>query len=418
VARGARRRDGERALPREPLSDFIGFMAAKNTAKSAAAHLLHHMSNIAKVVPLDTGVIPLILDGENAWETFPDGGEGFCASSTAAWKSARTCSIPARPRITSAIIRRANTSRRCTPARGSAATSISGSATRRKNRAWDLLGEARTFLQGRLESGSLSAEQRCGALREIYAAEGSDWFWWYGPDFSTDNDLLFDRLFRQHLRNVYTLCGELPPSALDWPIAKVPHVQLYDLPTALISPKIDGHHETYFEWNGAGRYVTGADHGGLRHRGLINEIRFGHDDETLFLPYRSAPLGALRHPDRLPAPHRRGPADRRHRSSRPAGFHADPARGQNAAARHHGRARHHRNRRELCRPRLPRDGEVSFRVKAVEDGLEVERHPEKRPHRVPSPRRGDGAAQLDRLALPHRLLKNQHIFVAVRGHRC
>ena len=31
---------------------------------------------------------------------------------------------------------------------------------------------------------------------EIYAAEGSDWFWWYGPDFTIDTDLLFDELFR------------------------------------------------------------------------------------------------------------------------------------------------------------------------------------------------------------------------------
>ena len=56
---------------------------------------------------------------------------------------------------------------------------------------------------------------RCAALREIYAAEGSDWFWWYGPDFSTENDGLFDDLFRQHLKNVYTICRKLPPPALD-----------------------------------------------------------------------------------------------------------------------------------------------------------------------------------------------------------
>jgi alpha-amylase/alpha-mannosidase (GH57 family) len=56
-----------------------------------------------------------------------------------------------------------------------------------------------------LDAGGLSREKAEAALLEIYAAEGSDWFWWYGPDFSTENDALFDDLFRQHLKNVYTL---------------------------------------------------------------------------------------------------------------------------------------------------------------------------------------------------------------------
>ena len=60
----------------KPLSDFIGFMAAKNAPKQAAAHLLSHLKHIAGLAPKDYGVIPLILDGENAWESFPDGGEG------------------------------------------------------------------------------------------------------------------------------------------------------------------------------------------------------------------------------------------------------------------------------------------------------------------------------------------------------
>ena len=50
-----------------------------------------------------------------------------------------------------------------------------------ENRAWDLLGQTRAFLQREIVAGRLSAEQRCAALREIYAAEGSDWFWRVRP---------------------------------------------------------------------------------------------------------------------------------------------------------------------------------------------------------------------------------------------
>ena len=41
------------------------------------------------------------------------------------------------------------------------------------------------------------------AREELLIAEGSDWFWWYGDDHSSDHDLEFDDLFRRHVRNVY-----------------------------------------------------------------------------------------------------------------------------------------------------------------------------------------------------------------------
>jgi alpha-amylase/alpha-mannosidase (GH57 family) len=369
------------ALFREkPLSDFIGFMAAKNTAKSAAAHLLHHMTNIAKLVPLDTGVIPLILDGENAWETFPDGGEGFLRE------------------LYSGMEKRKDVLHSCTaedyfrhhPPRKHIATLHTGSwigsnfdlwiGEEEENRAWDLLGDTRDFLQQRIDAGALSAEQRCGALREIYAAEGSDWFWWYGPDFSTDNDLLFDRLFRQHLRNVYTLCGELPPSALDWPIAKSPHVRLYDLPTALISPKVDGHHATFFEWNGAGRYIAGASHGGgARHRGLISKIRFGHNDETLFFridPRRwepaviqiefQQPAGVVLRTDVIVHPV-------------PPDFTLTLPDGKTLRRVTMGAHDTIEIAVNFADLGLAREGRVSFRIKLLQDGRETERHPENVP---------------------------------------
>lgn len=368
------------ALFREkPLSDFIGFMAAKNTAKSAAAHLLHHMTNIAKLVPLDTGVIPLILDGENAWETFPDGGEGFLRE------------------LYAGMEKRKDVLHSCTaedyfrhhPPRKHIATLHTGSwigsnfdlwiGDAEENRAWDLLGETRTFLQQRIDSGTLNAEQRCGALREIYAAEGSDWFWWYGPDFSTDNDLLFDRLFRQHLRNVYTLCGELPPSALDWPIAKTPHDRLYDLPTVLISPKVDGRRATFFEWNGAGRYLTGAGHGGLRHRGLISEIRFGHNEETLFFridPRRwepavmqiefQQPTAAVLRTDVIVHPV-------------PPDFTLTLADGKPLRRATMGAQDTIEIAVSFADLGLARDGRVSFRIKVLQEGRETERHPESVP---------------------------------------
>jgi hypothetical protein len=52
------------------------------------------------------------------------------------------------------------------------------------------------------------------AYQEILAAEGSDWFWWYGEDQNSANDGAFDEIFRETLKNVYTILGEEPPAFL------------------------------------------------------------------------------------------------------------------------------------------------------------------------------------------------------------
>ncbi|HEY2343435.1 MAG TPA: glycoside hydrolase family 57 protein, partial [Chthoniobacteraceae bacterium] len=197
----------------KPLSDFIGFMAAKNDPQGGANHLLHHLRQIASVVSDDAGLIPLILDGENAWETFADGGEEFLR--------ALYGGIQSDPRLHSCTIEDYFQHH---PPKREIRTLHTGSwiasnfdiwiGEDEENRAWNLLGETRQFLQDRIDRQALDENQREAAMHEIYAAEGSDWFWWYGPDFSTENDALFDDLFRQHLKNVYSICGQLPPAIL------------------------------------------------------------------------------------------------------------------------------------------------------------------------------------------------------------
>ena len=49
------------------------------------------------------------------------------------------------------------------------------------------------------------------AWDNLYRAEGSDWFWWFGDDFSSDNDAEFDLLFRTHLMNAYRAVDLEPP---------------------------------------------------------------------------------------------------------------------------------------------------------------------------------------------------------------
>jgi hypothetical protein len=230
-------------------------------------------------------VIPLILDGENAWETFVDGGEGFLRALYGGIQAApdklHSCT--------------AEEYFRFHPPRKQITTLHTGSwigsnfdiwiGEEEENRAWDLLGEARSFLQKQIDTGRLTEQQQCDALREIYAAEGSDWFWWYGPDFSTENDALFDQLFRQHLKNVYNLCGQLPPSVLDRPITLARKVSpLFETPERMITPDISGRRDSYYEWGGSGLYIPGSEQGAMfRSERTVYRLAFGHDQRAFYL---------------------------------------------------------------------------------------------------------------------------------------
>ena len=77
--------------------------------------------------------------------------------------------------------------------------------------AWGQLAEARARARdatAAIRRRSRRREKNCSI------AEGSDWFWWYGDDHSSEHDLEFDDLFRRHLRNVYRLLGKPVPDEL------------------------------------------------------------------------------------------------------------------------------------------------------------------------------------------------------------
>jgi alpha-amylase/alpha-mannosidase (GH57 family) len=55
------------------------------------------------------------------------------------------------------------------------------------------------------------------AWEEMYAAEGSDWFWWYGDDQTAPGgDKPFDTAYLIHLRNVYSFARKAG-SSIRWP---------------------------------------------------------------------------------------------------------------------------------------------------------------------------------------------------------
>lgn len=283
------------ALFRErPLSDFIGFDAARNKPQKAVTHLIDNLKNIAKVAPPDRGVTSLILDGENAWEAFPDNGEVFLTSFYRA--------LLETPELEP---RRLGDYFDAHPPKVETSHLHSGSWIRsdfdiwigdpEENKAWEWLKETRHFLVEHIAQGQVPPERAAEAWWEIYAAEGSDWFWWYGPDFTIDTDFLFDELFRLHLQNVYRILGIEPPAHLDVAIC-LPSSELgYTQPLRLLSPDISGKTERYFEWLGAGTLdLTRQQTAMFQGDRIGKKLLFGFGSDAFFLR-----LDLNRHPEAL-----------------------------------------------------------------------------------------------------------------------
>ncbi|HMC33388.1 MAG TPA: glycoside hydrolase family 57 protein, partial [Myxococcales bacterium] len=266
------------------LSDGIGFRYAKSEPREAAGDLL---SRIAAVEP-DGALVTLALDGENPWEHYPRSGEGFLEALYAGLSDGAVRTVLPSDEL------------RERPARARIEKIHSGSwidANYRiwighpeDNAAWTLLGDARQALAGAEESASATKAQLEEARGHLFAAEGSDWFWWYGDDFTTESAPEFDALFRGRVAQAWRALGLSPPERLSRPIispqkdatqAGAVLVQ----PTRLIQPIIDGYTKGYYEWAGAGSYRPGSTSGGsmFRGQGVFTQLWFGFSPTNFLL---------------------------------------------------------------------------------------------------------------------------------------
>ena len=146
------------------------------------------------------------------------------------------------------------------------------------HRAWSQLVDARRALEA--SAGRVAPEARALAQEELLVAEGSDWFWWYGDDHSSDHDEAFDDLFRRHLRNAYRLLHQPVPEELFVSnITTAGPAEEVDPPIGWIRPTLDGRNTSYFEWLAAGRFdvrrTAGAMHQIDAAPPVVASIRFG-----------------------------------------------------------------------------------------------------------------------------------------------
>jgi alpha-amylase/alpha-mannosidase (GH57 family) len=264
------------------ISDLIGFVYSGMPPAEAAAHLIHNIKESAQPV-LTQGkdaVMPIILDGENAWEYFPESGREFLRRFYDALQNDHSIEAVT---VSEAIERHRNPNplNSLTPGSWIHANFNVWIGAPEDNRSWDYLYHARNFYAQ--ASPNCSEQQRKLALEELLIAEGSDWNWWYGPEHHSANDREFDELYRKHLSNVYQALGATPPDYLAQPIMAGSARPSFLPQTHYIHPCITGEIVRYFEWMGAALYTadrrSGAMHGKVF---LLDSIYAGIDETNVY----------------------------------------------------------------------------------------------------------------------------------------
>ncbi len=202
------------------LSDLIGFTYATWHGDDAVAHFIHTLAGIAERHAGGTGHAVLIaLDGENAWEHYPQNGyhflEGLYSAlanhpalelTTPAALAARGLAPASLPRL-----------RAGSWVHATLATWI-GDAD--KNAGWDLLCDAKLAYDRVIASGRLAAADADAAGRQLALCESSDWFWWFGDYNPAEAVAQFDELYRRQLKALYRLLALDPPATLEQPVSR------------------------------------------------------------------------------------------------------------------------------------------------------------------------------------------------------
>ncbi len=204
------------------LSDLIGFTYSSWDERRAAENFFSKL--LEEKIRLGNShnhhILSIIMDGENAWEYFPEGGEVFL---TTLYQKI-VASDQLQPLTFSEFLER----QKGDPSPGlpsvSPGTWIHADFSTwigepAKNKAWDCLYHARKALQEWLDG--LSAEEKKEkketikkAMGAIHTAEGSDSFWWLREGDRPPQERIFDDLMKLYLTLMYETIGMEVPHQL------------------------------------------------------------------------------------------------------------------------------------------------------------------------------------------------------------
>jgi alpha-amylase/alpha-mannosidase (GH57 family) len=269
------------------LSDRIGFLYQHLPAEQAAEDLIYRLLEIRNRLndPHNPYLVSIILDGENCWEHYEHNGDPFL--------NALYTRFSERPELRTVTVTEYLTKIDPHPAgtlaRLATGSWIGGDLTTwigdpEHNRAWELLARARSYLI-HVEGKEPSHPGLERAWQALYVAEGSDWFWWYSHRNRSDQDAVFDQLFRDALAAVYEALGEEVPATLEEPIQRVAAVQPEYLIVGYCTPPLTGASYAGEAWAMAVALQPASTSSGTMQRAeaAIERLFVGYDAYNLYL---------------------------------------------------------------------------------------------------------------------------------------
>ena len=205
----------------DSLSDLIGFTYATWHGDDAAHNLANEVAQLARKYANSPGHAVLIaLDGENAWEHYPFNGYYFLRALYSLLASHPLLELTT---LSECLTRGLEPVplQKVTAGSWVHGTLASWLGDPAKNRAWDLLCEAKVAFDHVMQSPAtaLDSNQRAEAERQLALCESSDWFWWFGDYNPAEAVRQFDRLYRRQLVNLYRVLGLDAPPSLSQPIS-------------------------------------------------------------------------------------------------------------------------------------------------------------------------------------------------------
>lgn len=263
----------------QSFSNSVSFQYQRWGQEDAARHFVSQIkANAARANGNEPVLVSVILDGENPWEYYPDNGIVFIRT---LYKMLSEDKDIETVRMSDFI--------KQFPPKAELKTIYSGSwinhnfaiwaGDQEDYKGWEYLSRTREAARNH----NVSAQ----AMENIYIAEGSDWFWWFGPEHSSSMDNVFDALFRKNLMNVYLQSGLEVPEYLYTPIKQKKEAEIYTHPWGYLEIKMDGRASDYFEWLAAGHYEPASDPARIStmdysEKSPVKAVYFGFDKVNLF----------------------------------------------------------------------------------------------------------------------------------------
>jgi len=259
------------------LSDLVSFVYEGWDQTKASADLINKIKRIANSLPASGKfIIPIILDGENAWEHYQNDGTEFLDNLYEKFSKENIATTTVSRFLEENEVK--NTLYSLFPGSWIGANFNIWIGHNEDHKAWQIVKK----LRDKLVAKNITDK---AIWDKFYQLEGSDWFWWFGDEHFSDVAEIFDELFRLNAIYIYRNIGEEPPPDLFSPIKKRFEAFSYQS-IDKITPMIDGQITHFYEWYNAG-YSDVKRMGGTMHcfAGLFAMIYCGFDDKNLYIRF-------------------------------------------------------------------------------------------------------------------------------------